>query len=220
MASKTHFLSAAVRRYVAAHSAQPDALLDELRAETAREPMARMQVAPEQGALLALLVRMAGAKRAIEIGTFTGYSAICIARALAPGGRLLTCDVNETWTATARAFWARAGLAGCIDLRLAPALDTLDELIARDEAGKFDFAFIDADKERYDAYYERCLALLRSGGLIVIDNVLWSGAVAGTKDQAPSTVALRQLNDKLVADPRVEVAMVPIGDGITLALKR
>ena len=220
MASKTHFISKAVRQYVAAHSTRPDALLEELRAVTDREPMGRMQIGAEQGAFLSLLVELLGASRAVEIGTFTGYSAICIARALRPGGRLIACDVSEEWTATAREFWQRAGLSDRITLRLAPALDTLDKLLRDGSAGGFDFAFIDADKENYDGYYERCLKLVRSGGLIVIDNVLWSGAVAGTKDQAPSTVALRALNDKLVADERVSVSMVPIGDGMTLALKR
>lgn len=220
MASKTHFISKAVRQYVAAHSTRPDALLEELRAVTDREPMGRMQIGAEQGAFLSLLVELLGASRAVEIGTFTGYSAICIARALRPGGRLIACDVSEEWTATAREFWQRAGLSDRITLRLAPALDTLDKLLRDGSAGGFDFAFIDADKENYDGYYERCLKLVRSGGLIVIDNVLWSGAVAGTKDQAPSTVALRALNDKLVVDERVTVSMVPIGDGMTLALKR
>ena len=220
MASKTHFISKAVRQYVAAHSTRPDALLEELRAVTDREPMGRMQIGAEQGAFLSLLVELLGASRAVEIGTFNGYSAICIARALRPGGRLIACDVSEEWTATAREFWQRAGLSDRITLRLAPALDTLDKLLRDGSAGGFDFAFIDADKENYDGYYERCLKLVRSGGLIVIDNVLWSGAVAGTKDQAPSTVALRALNDKLVVDERVTVSMVPIGDGMTLALKR
>ncbi len=220
MASKTHFISKSVRDYVAAHSARPDALLEELRAVTGRESMARMQIAPEQGAFLALIVKVLGANRAIEIGTFTGYSAICIARSLGPEGRLLACDVSEEWTATAREFWRRAGLAERIELKLAPALETLDELLRGGSAGGFDFAFIDADKENYDGYYERCLALIRSGGLIALDNVLWSGAVAGKKDQSAATVALRALNDKLVSDPRVEVSMVPIGDGLTLALKK
>lgn len=220
MASKTHFMTKAVRRYVAEHSARPDALLAELHAVTGREPMARMQIGPEQGAFLSLLVKALGAKRAIEIGTFTGYSAICIARALGAGGTLLACDINEEWAATAREFWRRAGLAEHIELRLAPALDTLDALLGDGSAGTFDFAFIDADKENYAAYFERCLALTRPAGLIVFDNVLWSGAVADSKDQSPSTVALRALNDKLVADPRVEVSMVPIGDGMTLALKK
>jgi predicted O-methyltransferase YrrM len=220
MASKTHFMTKAVREYVAAHSARPDALLEELRAVTGRETMFRMQVGPEQGAFLSLLVKLLGARRAIEIGTFTGYSAICIARSLGAGGTLLACDVSEEWTAVARDFWRRAGLAERIELALAPALETLDRLIADGRSGSFDFAFIDADKENYDAYYERCLALVRSAGLIVFDNVLWSGAVADKKDRSTSTVALRALNDKLVADARVEVSMVPIGDGMTLALKK
>jgi len=220
MASKTHFISKAVRRYVAEHSTRPDALLEELRTVTEREAMYRMQVSPEQAAFLSVLVKLAGAKRAIEIGTFTGYSAICIARALGANGWLLACDVSETWTATAREFWRRAGLDGRIELRLGPALATLDELLGADAAGTFDFAFIDADKENYDGYFEKCLTLLRPGGLIVFDNVLWSGAVADGKDKAPSTVALRVLNDKLVGDGRVEVSMVPVGDGMTLALKK
>jgi predicted O-methyltransferase YrrM len=220
MASKTHFISRAVRQYVAAHSTRPDALLEELRALTDREPMGRMQIGAEQGAFLALLVELVGVRRAVEIGTFTGYSAICIARALQAGGTLIACDVSEQWTATAREFWRRAGLEDRITLRLAPALETLDGLLRDGGAAGFDFAFIDADKESYDGYYERCLALLRPGGLIVIDNVLWSGAVAGTRDQAPSTVALRALNDKLANDARVNVSMVPIGDGMTLALKK
>jgi len=220
VASKTHFVTKTVRRYVAEHSARPDALLEELRVVTEREPMFRMQVSPEQGAFLSMLVKLAGAKRAIEIGTFTGYSAVCIARALGADGRLLACDVSDAWTATAREFWRRAGLDGRIELRVAPALATLDELLGAGAAGTFDFAFIDADKENYDGYFERCLALTRSGGLIVLDNVLWSGAVADAKDKASSTVALRALNDKLVGDARVEVSMVPIGDGMTLALKK
>jgi predicted O-methyltransferase YrrM len=220
MASKTHFISKAVRQYVAAHSTRPDALLEELRAVTDREPMGRMQIGAEQGAFLSLLVELVGVRRAIEIGTFTGYSAICVARALQPGGTLIACDVSEQWTSTAREYWRRAGVADRIELRLAPALDTLEGLLRDGGAGSFDFAFIDADKENYDAYYERCLALLRPHGLIVVDNVLWSGAVAGTRDKASSTVALRALNDKLVGDARVNVSMVPIGDGMTLALKK
>jgi predicted O-methyltransferase YrrM len=220
MASKTHFISKAVRQYVAAHSTRPDALLEELRAVTDREPMGRMQIGAEQGAFLSLLVELVGVRRAIEIGTFTGYSAICIARALQPGGTLIACDVSEQWTSTAREYWRRAGVADRIELRLAPALDTLEGLLRDGGAGSFDFAFIDADKENYDAYYERCLALLRPHGLIVVDNVLWSGAVADTRDKASSTVALRALNDKLVGDARVNVSMVPIGDGMTLALKK
>jgi predicted O-methyltransferase YrrM len=220
MASKTHFISKTVRRYVAEHSMRPDALLEELHTVTEREPMGRMQIGPEQGAFLTLLVKLLGARRAIEIGTFTGYSAICIARAMGPDGRLLACDLSEEWTATAREFWRSAGLAGRIELRLAPALATLDGLLGDGAAGSFDFAFIDADKENYDAYFERCLKLIRPAGLIVFDNVLWSGAVADTKDQAASTVALRALNDKLVGDTRVDVSMVPIGDGMTLALKK
>lgn len=220
MASKTHFISKSVRDYVAAHSARPDALLEELRAVTGRESMARMQIAPEQGAFLALIVKVLGANRAIEIGTFTGYSAICIARSLGPEGRLLACDVSEEWTAVARRYWAEAGVAHKIDLRLAPALETLDGLLADGQEESFDFAFVDADKENYPGYAQCCLALLRPGGLLAVDNTLWNGLPADPAEQSVDTVAIRAFNRAMHEDSRVTLSMLPVGDGLTLARKR
>ena len=198
---------------------EPD-VLRRLRDETAKIPAAAMQIAPEQGQFMALLVELMEARKAIEVGTFTGYSSLSVALALPPGGRLVTCDVNAETTAVARRYWAEAGVEDRIDLRLAPALETLDALIAEGEAGTFDFAFIDADKVEYDAYYERILTLLRPGGLVSVDNVLWSGRVLDTARQDPDTRAIRAFNKKLHADPRVSLSLVPIGDGLTLARKR
>jgi predicted O-methyltransferase YrrM len=178
-----------------------------------------MQISPEQGQLMALLVQAIGARRAIEIGTFTGYSALWVALALPADGRLVCCDVSAEWTAVGKPFWERAGVAGKIDLRIAPAIATLDRLLADGDAG-YDFAFIDADKTGYDGYYERCLKLLRPGGLIAIDNVLWGGDVANPKHRSADTLALRALNRKLHHDERVTLSMLPVGDGLTLALKR
>ena len=198
---------------------EPD-VLRRLREETAGLPDPEMQIGPEQGQLMALLVELIGARRAIEIGTFTGYSALVVALALPEDGRLIACDVSEEWTAIARRYWEEAGVAHKIDLRLAPALQTLDELLDEGSAGTFDFAFIDADKEGYDAYYERCLALLRPGGLIAVDNTLWSGRVADPAVDDADTGAIRAFNDKLKGDARVSLSLVPIGDGLTLARKR
>ncbi|BBK35874.1 hypothetical protein STAQ_09520 [Allostella sp. ATCC 35155] len=181
---------------------------------------ALMQISPEQGAFMALLVELTGARRAIEVGTFTGYSALTVAQAMPADGRLVCCDVSEEWTAIGRRHWEMAGVADRIDLRLGPALETLDSLIAEGGAGQWDMAFIDADKANYDGYYERCLALLRPGGLVLIDNVLWSGAVADPARTDADTTALRALNAKLHGDERVTLAMLPVGDGLTLALKR
>jgi predicted O-methyltransferase YrrM len=191
-----------------------------LRAETALLPRARMQISPDQGALLALLVRLAGARRALEVGTFTGYSALAVAAALPAGGKLITCDVSEEWTAIARRYWDEAGLSGRIELRLGPAVDTLAELLRRDDAGSFDFAFIDADKPSYDAYYEACLGLVRPGGLIVLDNMLWGGAVADPSDNDEKTAAIRALNRKIRQDERVEACLLTVGDGVLLARKK
>jgi predicted O-methyltransferase YrrM len=191
-----------------------------LREETARLPMAGMQIAPDQGQLMALLARLVGARRCLEIGTFTGYSALAVALALPADGRIIACDVNPETTAVARRYWREAGVADKIELKLAPALATLDALLAERQEGRFDFAFIDADKENYDGYYERLLRLLRPGGLIVIDNVLWSGAVADQRAKDPETTALRALNQKLHQDERVDLALLPLADGITLARKR
>ena len=191
-----------------------------LRAETSVLPKAGMQIGADQGAFMALLVRLIGARRALEIGTFTGYSAMAVAAALPPGGRLITCDVSEEWTAIARRYWREAGLSDTIELRLGDARGTLAAL--RIEAGdsSFDFAFIDADKPGYDAYYEACLHLVRPGGLILIDNVLWSGKVADPDILDPDTVALRALNAKIREDARVEASLVAIGDGVMVVRKR
>ncbi|KAB7742207.1 SAM-dependent methyltransferase [Parvibaculum sedimenti] len=191
-----------------------------LRAETARLPMAMMQIGADQGAFLTFLVGAIGAQRAIEIGTFTGYSAIAIARALPKSGQLLCCDVNEQWTAIAQRYWNEAGLDKRIELKLAPALDTLEALIGKGKEGSFDFAFIDADKTGYDAYYEACLKLLRPGGVIALDNMLWGGAVTDLKINDKDTVAIRALNEKIANDARVDASLVTIGDGVMLARKK
>lgn len=198
---------------------EPD-YLKRLRAETASLPRARMQITPEQGHFLALMVHLLGAKRALEIGVFTGYSSIAVARALPPGGLLIACDVSEEFTSIARRYWAEAGVEGKIDLRLAPALDTLAGLIDAGQAGHFDLAFIDADKTSYSPYYENCLTLLRPGGLIAIDNTLWHGDAANPNSTDPDTLALRELNARIAKDERVHRCLLPVGDGLTLCLKK
>jgi predicted O-methyltransferase YrrM len=214
------FLPEAVDQYLRNVVARESPLQQRLRAETARLPEAGMQIGADQGVLLAFLVRLIGARRAIEIGTFTGYSALAVASALPADGRLVCCDVSDEWTAIARRYWAEAGVAGKIELHLRPAQLTLAELRQQQGAGTFDFAFIDADKTGYDGYYEGCLALLRAGGLIAIDNVLWSGAVADPADRRPDTVALRAITAKIRDDPRVDACLVSVGDGVMLARKR
>jgi caffeoyl-CoA O-methyltransferase len=191
-----------------------------LRAENAKLPWGGMQISPEVGQFLALLIEMLGARRTLEIGTFTGYSALWVASALPRGGRLVACDISRDYTDIAKRHWRRAKVADKIDLRLGPALDTLDCLLDEGEAGSFDFAFIDADKENYDGYYERCLALLRPGGVIAFDNVLWGGSVADPDRNTPETRALRRIARKVHKDPRVSISLLPIGDGLLLARKR
>lgn len=220
MANRTITLTDGLYDYLLDVSLRQPDVLRRLSDETAKIPGGTMQVAPEQGQFMALLVELMEARKAIEVGTFTGYSSLSVALALPPGGRLVTCDVNAESTAVARRYWAEAGVADRIDLRLGPALETLDALIAEGEEGTFDFAFIDADKVEYDAYYERILTLLRPGGLVSVDNVLWSGRVLDTARQDPDTRAIRAFNKKLHADPRVSLSLVPIGDGLTLARKR
>jgi predicted O-methyltransferase YrrM len=197
---------------------EPD-VLRRLREETATMEQAGLQISPEQGQLMSLLVELVGASRTLEIGTFTGYSALMVALALPPDGYVVACDVSEEWTSIGRRYWAEAGVEHKIDLRLGPALDTLDTLLAEERVG-FDFAFIDADKESYGAYYERCLALVRPGGLIAIDNVLWHGRVIDPSATDADTEAIRAFNAKLAKDERVSLSLVPIGDGMTLARKR
>ncbi len=206
--------------YLLANSLREPAVLAELRAETAALPDGMMQISPEQGQFMRLLVRLTGAKRCVEVGTFTGYSSLSVALALPEDGTVVCCDLNEDFTAIARRYWAKAGVAHKMDLRLAPALDTLDALIKQGGAGQYDLAFVDADKKNYDGYYERCLTLLRPGGLLLVDNVLWSGAVADPKDNDKQTLAIRRLNAKLQQDERIDVSMLPVGDGLTLARKR
>lgn len=206
--------------YLLSVSLRESAVARRLREETAAMEQAVMQIAPDQGQFMALLVRLLGARRALEIGTFTGYSALCVAEALPPSGRLVACDRNAKWTAIAQRYWAEAGVADKITLRLGKAIQTLDALLAEGEAERFDFAFIDADKPNYDGYYERCLALVRPGGLVAVDNVLWEGKVKDAETTDADTQAIRALNAKLAADARVEVSMLSIADGLTLALKR
>ena len=206
-------------RYVMEHSVREHPAQAALREATRTHPHSGMQIGPEQGQFMALLVKLIGAKRAIEVGVFTGYSALCVALALPDDGRLLACDISKEYTAIGRPHWEAAGVAHKIDLQLAPALVTLDAQLAAGGAGQFDFAFIDADKTGYDAYYERCLKLLRPGGLIAIDNVLWGGSVARPAKDA-DTAALQALNTKVHADARVDMVLLPIGDGVTLARKR
>ena len=206
--------------YLLSVSLRESAVARRLREETAGMEHAVMQIAPDQGQFMALLVRLLGARRALEIGTFTGYSALCVAEALPQNGRLVACDRNAEWTAIAQRYWAEAGVADKITLRLGKAIQTLDALLAEGEAGRFDFAFIDADKPNYDGYYERCLALVRPGGLVAIDNVLWEGKVKDAETADADTQAIRALNAKLAADARVEVSMLSIADGLTLALKQ
>lgn len=206
-------------RYILSVSLRESDVLRRLREETAQHRHAQMQIAPEQGQLMALLVRLTGARRALEVGVFTGYSSICVAGALPSDGRLIACDVSEEYTSIARRYWREAGVADKIELYLAPALETLDALIADGQLGRFDFAFIDADKANYEAYFQRCLELVRAGGLIAVDNTLWSGAVIDPEDRSADTEAIRVFNESRQADPRIALSLVPIGDGLTLALK-
>ena len=209
-----------IERYVGEAITKETPLQKRLRAETAKLPMATMQIGPDQGAVLALLVRLIGAKRTLEIGTFTGYSALAVALALPADGRLIACDVSEEWTSIARRYWREAGLTDRIELRLGPAAETLKALLEAGGAGSFDFAFIDADKSGYDTYYELCLRLIRPNGLVAIDNVLWSGAVLDSKKRDADTAALRALNLKIRDDARVDSALLTVGDGLMLARKR
>ena len=204
--------------YVVAHGKNSDSLLRELAEETSKfGRISAMQITNEQGNFMQLLTAAIGARSAVEVGTFTGYSSICVARALPSDGRLLCCDVSDEWTAVARRYWERAGVAGKITLKLAPALDTLRTL---PDDHSFDFAFIDADKSSYRLYYEEILRRTRAGGLILFDNVLWNGAVIDPADQSEDTRAIRELNDFLVTDPRVDTVLLPIADGLTVCRKR
>lgn len=220
MSNKFISLDQRLYDYLLSVSLRETQVLRRLREETAQLPMAGMQIAPEQGQFMALLVQLIGATKALEIGVFTGYSSLSVALALPPEGKLIACDVSEEYTAIARRYWQAAGVDGKIDLRLSPALETLEQLLVTGQAGTFDFIFIDADKENYLNYYERSLQLLRPGGLMAIDNVLWSGAVADPLVQDSSTEMIRNLNSKLHQDERVTYSMIPLADGLSLAVKR
>ena len=220
MSSRNGFIETHIYDYILANSLRDRDELKRLRQETQDMPMGGMQISPDQGQFMGLLVELIGAKQIVEVGTFTGYSSIAMALALPADGRLIACDVSDEFTSIARRYWREAGVADKSELRLGPAVATLDEMLAAGEAGCFDMAFIDADKENYDAYYERCLQLLRPGGLIMIDNVLWGGRPADVNEQDESTVAIRALNAKIHADERVTASLLSIGDGLTLARKR
>lgn len=220
MSNKTLCITEKLYEYMLSVSLREPEVLRELRIETGLDEQANMQIAPEQGQFMALLVRLLGAKKTLDIGVYTGYSSLCIGLALPQDGRVIACDLNRQWTDIAKRYWHKAGVGDKIDLRLAPARQTLEELLAnKAAAASFDFAFIDADKVNYDIYYEYCLQLVRPGGLIAVDNVLWDGAVAEETVDDVDTEAIRALNNKIHADPRVELSLVPIADGLTLARK-
>jgi predicted O-methyltransferase YrrM len=219
MSNKT-FISDQLYDYLLSVSLREAEVLQKLRQETANHPMSQMQIAPEQGQFMMLLVQLMGAKKTLEVGVFTGYSSLAVALALPPDGKLIACDVSEDYTTMARRYWHLAGVDHKIDLRIAPALETLDSLLAEGQANTFDFAFIDADKSNYPGYYDRALELVRPGGLIAIDNVLWSGRVADPQEQDNRTQAIRAFNQKLHQDERIFLSMVAIADGLTLALKK
>jgi len=219
MAHRNTALDDTLRDYLVAHTAPEHPAQTGLREATRAHPHAGMQIGADQAQFLALLVKLLGARQTIEVGVFTGYSALSVALALPADGRVLACDINDEYTRVGKPFWQQAGVADRIDLRLAPALQTLDAELARGAAGSYDFAFIDADKTNYDNYYERCLQLVRPGGLITIDNTLWSGSVTRPA-QSADTAAIQALNDKLHRDERIDLSLLAIGDGLTLARKR
>ena len=219
MSNRTIELTDQLHRYLLDVSLREPALLARLRSETAKMAEANMQIAPEQGQFMALLAKLLNARNYLEIGTFTGYSALAVALAMPEDGRVVACDISEAFTSVARRYWKEAGVDARIDLRLAPALDSLDKLIADGAEGRFDYAFIDADKKNYAGYYERTLKLLRPGGLVAVDNVLWDGAVIDPDRQDEDTTAIRAFNKAIRADDRVEISLVPVGDGLTLARK-
>ena len=220
MSTRTISITDPLHEYMLAVSLREPAVLSQLREETLQLEAAGMQMSPEQGQFMQLLIHLLGAKRTLEVGVFTGYSSLCVALALPDDGQIIACDVSEEYTAVARRYWQSAGVAHKIQLNLGPGTATLDRLIEEGQQNSFDFAFIDADKENYATYYEQCLQLLRPGGLIGIDNVLWGGSVVDEGNQDSSTNAIRALNKQLHADTRVDLSLVPIGDGLTLARKR
>jgi predicted O-methyltransferase YrrM len=221
MSDRSIGLSETLHQYLLANSVREPEVLAHLRQETDRHPLSNMQISPEQGQLMGLLVQLTGAKKCLEIGVFTGYSSLSVALSLPADGRIIACDVSDEFTSIARKYWQLAGVSEKIDLQIAPALETLDRLIANGEAGTFDFAFIDADKNNYAAYYDRCFELVRQGGLILVDNVLWYGRVIDpAMDDDKRTQAIKQINQQIYHDDRVQISLIPIGDGLTIARKK
>lgn len=220
MGKQTLNLTDSLYDYLISASVRETPIQQALREATDKMEWGIMQISPDQGQFMALLIKMINAERIIEVGTFTGYSALCMALALPTHGHIIACDINKTWTAMARDYWQQAGVANKIELRLAPASETLSMLVEDGQSANFDFAFIDADKQNYQHYFELCLQLIKPGGIIAVDNVLWGGSVADPTNQQDDTVAIRLFNQQLSQDPRVEISLVPIGDGLTLALKK
>jgi O-methyltransferase len=220
MSSRTIQVDETLHQYILDNSLREPELLQRLREETAQMPESNMQISPEQGQFMQLLLSLMGARRVIEVGTFTGYSALVMAQVLPEDGRIVACDLSDEWTAIARRYWQQAGVEEKVDLRIAPASGTLAGMIEAGESGDYDFAFIDADKTGYRDYYEKCLRLLRPGGLLAVDNTLWNGSVADPDNNKEDTVAIREFNAALHTDDRVDLSLVPIGDGLTLARKR
>jgi predicted O-methyltransferase YrrM len=221
MSNQSIGLSDPLYQYLLANSVREPEILAKLRAETAQHPLVNMQISPEQGQLMGLLVQLIGAKKCLEVGVFTGYSSLAVALNLPDDGRIIACDVSDEFTSIARKYWQEAGVSNKIDLHIAPALETLDRLISNGESGTFDFAFIDADKNNYGAYYDRCFQLVRQGGLILVDNVLWYGRVADpAMDNDKRTQAIKQINQQIYRDDRVQISLIPIGDGLTIARKK
>jgi len=221
MSNQSIGLSDPLYQYLLANSVREPEILTQLRSETAQHPLVNMQISPEQGQLMGLLVRLIGAKKCLEVGVFTGYSSLVVALNLPDDGRLIACDVSEEFTTIAIKYWQQAGINHKIDLQIAPTLETLDRLLANGESDTFDFAFIDADKNNYAAYYDRCFQLVRQGGLILVDNVLWYGRVAdATMDGDPRTQAIKKINQQIYHDDRVQISLIPIGDGLTIARKK
>lgn len=220
MSNRSIELDDRIHAYLMAVSLREDPIARRLRETTAAMPEHNMQIAPEQGQFMAMLVKLLGARRCIEVGVFTGYSSLLVAAALPPDGGIVACDISESYTAIARDFWQEAGVAERIDLRLGPAMETLADLLSAEGPNRFDFAFIDADKSHYDGYYESCLALVKSGGVVAIDNTLWHGTVADPGVTDRDTEAIRALNRKLHGDERIDLSLLPIGDGLTLCRKR
>jgi predicted O-methyltransferase YrrM len=219
MSNRTLFLTDMLYEYMRSLSLREPEILKRLREETSHDPMSIMQITPEQGQFMSLLVKLMGASRALEVGVYTGYSSLCVALALPSNGKMVACDVSREWTDVARRYWQEAGVSQKVELYQAPVIETMDHLLANHQKESFDFIFIDADKKNYGGYYERALSLLRSGGLIAIDNVLWSGKVADSGVIDEDTKAIRAFNEKLLFDKRVDISMIPIGDGLTLARK-